>query len=205
MTVEQILACEIPEGMYQRGLEILKSQIDEDKNMWDSPDDVQSQVSLCAAFTTLWELANGGIIIHPTMEDMTVEKDQTFIAGKQEGYQKAILDALQVVSEMLKLKVNVNVFGENVDATIIMRPILEEVDKRIKSLLPSPASDYVKVSEVQEIVDSVASNYPESIFSEPHFGGDYPPDTYTAAGCRLACKNIKVELEKRRLDALEGK
>ncbi|KKM86199.1 hypothetical protein LCGC14_1281400 [marine sediment metagenome] len=45
------------------------------------------------------------------------------------------------------------------------------------------------------IAEGVAADYPESIFAAP--GPDSPPDSYSAAGARLAAERISKECMRR--------
>ena len=56
----------------------------------------------------------------------------------------------------------------------------------------------LSVREIRDIIAKVAANYPEDIFLPPLSNklSRQPPDCYTAAGARLACRRILEEIEK---------
>jgi hypothetical protein len=58
MTVEEIMACKIPEGPYKLALDKVREHIDSD-NCHEFYLDQNTYKSLCAAFTALMELAKG--------------------------------------------------------------------------------------------------------------------------------------------------
>ena len=140
MNLNEVSVCVVPEGDHKFGLEILQSYVRTHLSHPRPSDIEKEQAGLAAkSFTALWDLSRGEYIhtgrAFNLIDTITAQFNSELDPIKRGGYRQAVQDALAVVDKLLALKVNINVFGENVDATIIIKPILEEVRIRIVHLL----------------------------------------------------------------------
>ena len=156
MTIEEILACEIPEGDYKDAMIILRRNhfpalltaksrkflsLQEAGNMRIIND------SICAAFTALWELATYS---GPEEEDGSWAEGWENRIGRNSKFEQAILAAIQTVDRSITRERSALPNPKELADSFTLRE-LNAIRLEIKSLLPAPG-DYVKKIYLDESI-----------------------------------------------------